>query len=168
MLLTRLSSSGKKLRHFLVYLRPAVAVELPYVPDLGDLVEVQIGHQQFVLVAACLRDKLPPRVAEIAFSIELAYVPRRLEPDAVDRADKVAVGNSVRRLFELPQILREARHCRRWIKENLRAPESENPRSFGKMAVVADIDSDIGVSGLEDRVSQIPRFEIELFPESGI
>src|SRR2546421_6935339 len=101
---TRLSSSRQQLRHFLVNLRPPVAVELPDVPDLRDLVEVQIRHQELVLVAACLRDELPPGVAEIAFSVKFADVPGRLKPHAVDRADEVAVCNRVRWLFELPQI----------------------------------------------------------------
>ena len=33
-------------------------------------------------------------------------------PDAVDRADEVAVRHRVRRLFELPEIFRQARHRR--------------------------------------------------------
>src|SRR5690606_27705561 len=78
-----------------VAVRTAVAVELPDVADFADLVEVEIGDDQLVLVAGTLRDNLSARVGEIALSIELADVPRRLGADAVDRADEVAVGRGV-------------------------------------------------------------------------
>src|ERR1700756_4102368 len=90
-----------------VRLRTAVAIELPGVADLADLVHVEVGHDERVLVARRDGEHLAARIAEVALAIELADVPGRFEADAVDGADEVAVGDGVRRLFELPEILRE-------------------------------------------------------------
>src|SRR5438128_7405389 len=47
--------------HLLISLRPAVAEELPDVAHLANLVEVQIGDHQLVVVARRLRDDLAAR-----------------------------------------------------------------------------------------------------------
>src|SRR6188768_2201276 len=97
-------SDALRRHEFRIAFGPAVAVELPDVAHLADLVEVELGGDQLALVAARVRDELPARVAEVALSVELADVPGRFLADAVDRADEVRVGDGVRRLLELPQV----------------------------------------------------------------
>ena len=62
----------------LVRLGPAVAEELPGVAHFADLVEVEVGDDELVLVARRLGDDLAARVAEVALAVELADVPRLL------------------------------------------------------------------------------------------
>src|SRR5690606_12383928 len=46
-----------------IRVRPAIAIELPQVADLGQLGHVQIPHDHFVLgVRGRVTDQLPPRV----------------------------------------------------------------------------------------------------------
>src|SRR5436305_872796 len=103
----RTATAASKRRERGIRLRPPVAVELPGAPDLLDLVEVEVRDDDLVLVARRLRDELPARVREVALAVELADLPRALGPDAVDRADEVAVRDRVRRLLELPEVLGE-------------------------------------------------------------
>src|SRR5688572_32270716 len=48
----------------------------------------------------------------------------------------------VRRLFELPQVLRQPGHRGRRIEDDLGAVQPEQASPFGEMAVVADVDAD--------------------------
>src|SRR4029077_8677162 len=65
----RLRAAGRlRARDFAVGFRAAVAVELPGGAHFLDLVEIQIGHEQFILVAAGLRDNLPTWIAEVTLS----------------------------------------------------------------------------------------------------
>src|SRR5450759_2325204 len=149
-----------------VRLGSPVAVELPHVPDLANLVEVELRRNQLVAIPARLCQNLSPRIAEVALPVELADVPRLLESDAIDRTDEIRVGHRVRGLLQLPQILRQSRHRRRWVEHDFRAIEPELARALGEVAVVTDVDAHIGVLRLEHRVSEIAGLEIELFPES--
>ena len=78
---------------------PAVAEELPGVSHLADLVHVEIGNDQLVLVTRTFSEDLSAGVAEIALSVKLAYVPWSLGPDAIDRPDEVAIRDGVSGLF---------------------------------------------------------------------
>src|SRR6266704_3110145 len=89
--------------------RTTVAEELPGLPDLGDHVEIQVGDQHFIFVAAGLRDDRPPRIAEIALAVKLADVPRFLTADTVNCPHKISVCDRVRWLLQFPQMLRESR-----------------------------------------------------------
>src|SRR5580658_6637513 len=60
------AARGLRARDFAIRLRAAVAVELPDVAHLLDFVQIQVGDQQFILVAAGLRDDFAARIAEIA------------------------------------------------------------------------------------------------------
>src|SRR5690349_6296583 len=102
-------------------LRPAIAEELPGVAHLADLLQVELRGHQRVFVALGLRQELSARIAEVALPVKLADVPRRLESDAIDGADEVAVGHCMRRLLEPPQILGESGHGRGRIEDDLRA-----------------------------------------------
>src|SRR5215831_2180450 len=87
----------------LVGLGPAISVELPHIPHLTDLVEVELRGYELRLVARGLGDELTSRVTEVALPVKLADVPRRLVSDSVDRAHEIRVRHGVRRLLELPQ-----------------------------------------------------------------
>src|SRR6185503_10106073 len=143
-----------------------VAVELPDVAHFADLVEIELGRDQFAAVARTGRDETSARIAKVALPVEFADVPRRLGADAVDRADEVGIRDRVRRLFELPQVFGKAGDSRRRIEDDFGAAESERTRAFRKMTVIADVDADLAVLGLEYRIAQIAGTKIELLPES--
>src|SRR3954451_4772850 len=79
-----------------VRLRTAVAIELPGVADFADLVHVEIGDDERVLIAGRDGKHLAARIAEVALAVKLADVPRRFVADAVDRADEIAIRDGVR------------------------------------------------------------------------
>src|ERR1051325_8243607 len=158
--------SGEQFCHFFVNFRTPVAIELPDVPDFGDLFEIKVGHKEFVLVAARLGDYLSARVAEVTLSVELPDVPGGLGSDPVDRPDEIPVCHRVRRLLELPEILREGCDPCRRVQKDLGAMEPEDPRPFREVPVIANVHADIGIGGLENGGSQVSRLEVEFFPES--
>src|SRR5688500_16294827 len=84
---------------------PAVAVELPRLADLGDLVQVEVAHDQLLVVrAAEIAHELPTRISEVRLAVEVVVADVLLDPDAVDRADEVAVRDGVRHLLDPPQV----------------------------------------------------------------
>src|SRR5258708_21688791 len=93
---------------FAVRFRAAVAIELPGVANFLNFIEIQLGDEQFVLVAAGLLHDFAARVAEIALAVEFADFPGSFGADAVDGGDEVSVGNGVSGLLEFPKIFREA------------------------------------------------------------
>src|ERR1700682_2929277 len=153
-------------RDFSVRLRPAIAIELPRIADLLNLLQVQVGHQQFVLIAAGLRHDLSAWIAKITLAIELANVPRLLRANPVDGRNKIRVSDGVRGLLKLPQIFGTAGDRGRRIVDNLRTVEPENACAFGKMPIVTDVYTNARVTCVEDRIPGIARREIELFPEA--
>src|SRR5450755_1925120 len=72
--------------------RTPVAIKLPDPPYFLDHVEIEIGDQHFVFIAAGLGDDFPSRIAEVTFAVKLADIPRLLPAHAVDRAHEIAVG----------------------------------------------------------------------------
>ena len=147
-------------------LRPAVPEELPSVAHLADHVQVHLVDDQLVLVAAGDLLDLAARIDEIALAVELADVPRRLGADPVDGADVDAVGDRARRLLELPQIFGEAGHGRRRVDDVFGAVQRQRPPAFREMAVVADVDAELAVGGLEHRPVGGAGLEEELLPEA--
>src|SRR5262249_60244400 len=87
-------------------------------------------------------------------------------PKGVDGALEVAVGPRVSRLFEFPYVLRQAGDGRGRIEDNLRPRQPEQSSALRKVAIVANIDADPGVSSIEGRVAEIAGLEIVLLPES--
>ena len=73
----------------------------------------------------------------------------------------------MRRLLELPQVLREAGHGRTRVEDDLRAVQAEQTRPFGKVTVVTDVDADGRVPRLEDRIPEVAGLEVVLLPEAG-
>src|SRR5580765_5406336 len=57
-----------------VRIRSPVAVELPDVAHFADLVEIELGGDQFAAVARAGRDEAAARVAEVALPVEFADV----------------------------------------------------------------------------------------------
>ena len=89
-----------------VRVRPAIAVELPRLADLGDLVEVHVADDQLLVVGrAEIADELAARVDEVALAVEVVVADLLLDPDPVDRPDEIAVRHRVRHLFDPPQVL---------------------------------------------------------------
>ena len=131
------------------------------------MVEVEVGRQHFVLVARGLGEDLAARIAEVALAVELADLPRLLDADAIDGADEVPVGDGVRRLLELPEILAQAGDGRGGVEDDLGAGKAERARALGEVAVVADVDADLGEAEVEDRVPEVAGAEVELLPEAG-
>src|ERR1043165_6398380 len=150
-----------------VRFRPAIPVELPRVAHLADFLEVELRGDEGVLVALAGGEELAARIAEVALPVKLADVPRPFVADAVDGADEVAVGDSVRGLLEFPEILGEAGDGRGRIEHDLRAVQPELARPLGEVPVVADVDADLAVRRVEDWVAEVAGTEVELLPEAG-
>ena len=74
----------------------------------------------------------------------------------------------MRGLLEFPEIFGESRDRGRRVENNLGAIESEHTGAFGKMTVVADVDTNFRVLRFENGITQIAGREIELLPEAGM
>src|SRR6202158_2156061 len=155
-------------RDFSVRFRPAVAVKLPSIADFLNLIEIQFRDEQFILIAAGLLDDFAARVAEIAFAVEFADLPGMLGADAVDGRNEISVSNRVRWLLEFPKIFGEAGDSGRRVVDYFRAVESEDSRAFRKVAVVADVHADAGITSLEYGIAGVSRREVKLFPKARV
>src|SRR5262245_5611353 len=75
---------------------PAVAVELPCLADLLDLVEVHVPDEQLLVMGRAKgADELATRITEVALAVEVVVAEVLLDPDPVDRPHEVAVGHRV-------------------------------------------------------------------------
>src|SRR6266851_7617762 len=153
-------------RDFSVGFRAAVAIELPGIANSLNLVEIQIGDEQFVLVAVGLFDDFAARVAEVAFAVKFADFPGSFGANAIDGGNEIRVGYRVSRLLEFPEIFREAGNGGGRVVDNFRSIEAEDARAFGEVTVVTNIYANSGVASLEDGVAGVPWREIKLFPEA--
>src|SRR5207302_5445163 len=159
-------SSRQLLDQVLVRLRPAVAQELPGVAHLSDHVEVEVANEHFVFRLRSSPDDASPRVAEVTGPVELCLVERFFHAYTIDGADPVAVRHRVGRLLQLPEIPRERLDSRGWIENQFRPLQAQLPRWFREMPVVADQQAHPADRGVPDRVAEVTRLEIELFPEA--
>src|SRR5450755_2214717 len=151
-----------------VSLRTPVAIKLPDSSYFLDHVEIEVGDQHFILIAAGLHYDLAARVAEVTLAVKLADVPRLFPPHAIDGSDEVSVSGGVRGLFQFPQIFGEAGDRGRRIEHNLRAVQAQHARAFGKMPIVANVDSNAGKFRFEHGISKVAGREIEFLPEAGM
>src|SRR5512146_1757233 len=120
-------AGGSWLYQRLVLVRAAVAVELPQVPDLGQLVHVQVADQHLVgVVGGRVAHQLAARVGEVGLAVEVV-VPERLDADPVDRADEVLVGHRGRGLLEPPQVLGEPAAGGRRVEHDPGPGQAERP-----------------------------------------
>src|SRR5690606_7579688 len=149
-----------------IRVRPAIAIELPQVADLGQLGHVQIPHDHFVLgVRGRVTDQLPPRVDEVGLAVEVV-VAQRLHPDPVDGADEVLVGHRGRGLLQPPQVLRQATTGRRRVEHDPRATQPESTPPLREVPLVADVHTDLADRGVEHRITEVAWPEVELLPEA--
>src|SRR5271154_4511738 len=159
---------GAGARDFAVGFGTAVAIELPGVADFLDFVEIQVGDEEFVFVAAGLRYDLTFGITKITFAVEFTDFPGLLGADAVDSGDEILIGDSVSGLLELPKIFGETCDGGGGIVNNLGAIETEAARAFWEMAVVADVDANFCVAGLENWIAGVTGSEIKFLPEAGM
>src|SRR5579884_2655053 len=82
----------------------AVTEKLPDISHFLDLVQIEIGQDQFLFVPRTLGEKFPTWRTEVTLTIKLTDIPRLLTSNAIDGTDKVPVRHRVRGLFQLPQI----------------------------------------------------------------
>src|SRR5450755_381490 len=140
--------------------RPPVAEELPYLADFLNHIQVEVRHQHFVFVAAGLGKNLAPRIAKVTLAVKLANAPGFLFTHTVDGADKITVGDGMRRLLQFPQVFGKSSHGGRWIENDFRSVQSEGAGPLGKVPVVTDVHPDLGILGLEHGIPQVPRREV--------
>src|SRR5216684_8663387 len=74
-----------------VRLRTPVAIKLPDLPHFLDHLEIEIGDQHFIFIAAGLGEDLAARIAEVTLAVKLADIPRLFPAHAIDRTYEVAV-----------------------------------------------------------------------------
>src|SRR5713101_255968 len=75
--------------------RTPVAIKLPDLPYFLDHIEIEVGDQHFVFVAAGLGEDLAAWIAEVTLAAKLSNVPRLFPSHAIDRAYEVSVGCGV-------------------------------------------------------------------------
>ena len=131
------------------------------------MIEIHLGHHQFVLVLGADGKHVPAGIDEVRRAVEAADVPGRLGADAVAAGHEIAVRDRVRRLFEFPEILRKAGDRGRRVEDDLRAVQAKQPGAFWEMTVVADVDADGGELRPEHRVAKVARLEEVLLPKAG-
>src|SRR5215831_11270930 len=127
----------------------AISEELPDVSNFLNLVEIQVRDDNFFAIARPFGQEFSTGSAEIALTIKLSNIPRLLAADSVNGADEIAVRDGVGGLFQFPQILAETGDCGGRIEHDLRAIQPKSASAFREVTVVADIDSDVCVFGLE-------------------
>src|ERR1700722_11010793 len=160
--------SSSLLGQGLISFGAAVAEKLPGLPHFRNHVEIKIGSQYLVFITAGLSENLAARIAEVTLAVKLADVPRLFRTHTIDCTHEIAIGYRVRGLLQFPQIFGKPRDRGGRIKYNLRAVQSEDACAFRKMPVIADINSDGSVLGLENGIAEITGREVELLPESGM
>src|ERR1700682_709496 len=91
----RLLVRGRRLprlrRQRAVGFRTPVAIKLPDLPYFLDHVEIEIGDQHFVFIAAGLGEDLAARIAEVTLSVKLSDVPRLFPTNTIDRTHEVSI-----------------------------------------------------------------------------
>jgi len=70
-------------------------------------------------------------------------------------------------LFDLPQILTQSGDGGRGIVDNFSTVQAQASGAIREVTIVADVDTDLGISGLENGVAEVSWLEEELFPETG-
>ena len=86
---------------------------------------------------------------DIDEAVKLADIPRGFGAHAVDGAHEIAVGHGVRGQLQFPQILAEAGHGGRWVEDDLGAGQPQGARAFREVAVVTDVNADLGEAQVE-------------------
>src|ERR1035438_2330149 len=158
---------GSGLYQGCVHVGTAVAVELPGLAYFGDHVQIDVRGEHFVLIADSLREDAAARIAEVAGAIEFADIPRSLDAHSIDGGDEITIGHGVRGLFQLPEVFAQPGYGGRRVEDDLGAVQAERARALREMAVVADVDADLGKAEVEDRNAEVAGAEIKFLPETG-
>src|SRR5947207_2044016 len=58
-------------RNHPVRLRPPIAIKLPHIPHLLDFIQIHVGHDQFIFVAAAHGQELAARITKIRLAVKL-------------------------------------------------------------------------------------------------
>jgi len=120
-----------------------------------NFIQIQIGDQKLVFIAAGLRNDFTPRIAEITFAVKLADFPGLLGTHTIDGGNKIGVRDRVRGLLEFPQIFGETSDRSGRIVDNFCAVQPENARALREMAIVTDINADSSVTCFENRIASV-------------
>ena len=148
-----------------VLIGTAIEIEMPGVPNFLNDIEVEVAHDQLLIVgAAQFSDELPLRIAEVALAVKVV-IAMFLDADAIDGADIISIEDGVRSLLNAPKMLAQSARGRRRDEDHLGAVQAEGARAFREMPVMADINTDLADSGIEDGITEIARAEIEFLPE---
>src|SRR5687768_11191373 len=98
----RRSRIGLRSDEIVVGVRASVAEELPRLAHLLDLVEIEVADDELLLVrVADVADELAARIDEVGLPIEVV-IAQRLDPDPVDGAHEVPVGQRMADLLHAP------------------------------------------------------------------
>jgi hypothetical protein len=140
---------------------------LPYTAYFFDLVEIEISHQQFILIFRSLGEDLSTGVYKIGAAIKPAEIPRFLFPYTVDTPHEITVGGGMGRLLQVPEILRKPRYSGRGIVYDLGAIKPQDTGAIGEMTVITYVYPDLRILCLEDGIAKVAGLEEELLPEAG-
>src|SRR5688572_19227113 len=103
---SELHPAGSGCDEIAVGVRPAVSIELPGVADLLDPLEIEVAHDQLLVVRrGDVTDELAARIDEVALPVEIVVAEVLLDPDPVDRSNVIAVRDGVGDLLDPPQVL---------------------------------------------------------------
>src|SRR5487761_276224 len=161
----RMTAPWLRLNERGVAVGPPVAVERPEVADLGEQAHVQVADHHLVLgVGGRVADQLAAGVGEVGLAVEVV-VAERLGAHPVDRADEVLVRDRRGGLLEPPEVLGQAAAGRGGIEHDAGAAQAERAPALGEVPLVADVHADLAHRGVEYRVAEVARAEVELLPE---
>ena len=107
----------------------------------------------------------PRGIDEVALPVEVVGADVGLDAHPVDRPHEVAVGQRVADLLDPPQVFGQAAARGRRDEHHLGAVQAQRACALGEVPVVADVDPDLADRGLEHRVAEVARPEVELLPE---
>ena len=117
---------------------------------------------------AALADEVAARVDDLAGAVEVdreLAVLVVLASDPVRLQHEVAVRDGRARPLDLPEPVRQAGLGGVRVEDDVRAVQAELAPSLGEVPVVADVHADLADGGVEDRVAEVARAEVELLPE---
>jgi hypothetical protein len=139
---------------------------LPGGSNFIDQVKVQFSDNQFIIVFTSLDNSLSSGVNKVGGAVEFTQIPRLFSTNSVNTAHEVAISDGMSGLFDLPQILTQSGDGGRGIVDNFGTVQAQASGTIREVTIVADVDTDLGVSGLENGVAEVSWLEEELFPET--
>ena len=114
---------------------------------------------------AYFANELAARVNKITLPVKI-ILSKRLDTNAIDRANIVTVRHGVADLLNAPEVLRETARRGRWDEHDLSAIEPQCTSPLRKVAIVANVHANFANRRIKHWIPHIPRAEIELLPKS--